>query len=427
MAKKDTKDIIKKAAALGGAGYALSRNPLNISRKAADYMHNYLEGYYGKGITKFQKSQLMGKEALKAGRRFAYNSLLDPIEVMAYNKTGIPPQLYRLHVNTEKQIADITRRFIWGEMGFKDAKNKIRNLEKQVHFKLTSDYSNAHMFKQKPQKALTDYASKYVEKSNITRFNNATGGKGIAKYAVQRWGLPGTKGILFMKYSTPAWSDVVRGAQFDPRFYSAMKELKNFTGTQSEAATMLNRSFKGASAMIKDGKVVFSMSPRIRPNFDWGGFNAIGIWDKGDKIKIIATDKRDILGGFKGGGRNTINYVNSKEITITEAVKKIKQVERDPIKPKPYVPRLFDPAYRMLQAEDLRVGCSRNVLKKEIGSDMSKYSNVYNKLSSGLRKLRRSAISKVAAFLLRRGGLAGMAGLAGYELYKRIKDRKNRR
>ena len=103
--KKTSKELLNLAAGIGGAAYTAKAIPM---RRVADYMHNYLDGYYGPGVTNWQKTQLMGREAAKASRRFAYNSLLDPVEVLAYDKTGIPPQLHRRYLAAEKEIARIT-------------------------------------------------------------------------------------------------------------------------------------------------------------------------------------------------------------------------------------------------------------------------------------------------------------------------------
>jgi hypothetical protein len=191
--KKTSKELLNLAAGIGGAAYTAKAIPM---RRVADYMHNYLDGYYGPGVNDWQKTQLMGREAAKASRRFAYNSLLDPVEVLAYDKTGIPPQLHRRYLAAEKEIARITDKYIFGGMSFDDAKNQIRNIEKQVHFKLTNDFSNAHMFRQKPQNALSDYASKYVKKSNAGDFYKNAGGNNIGRYTLKQWNLPSSKNVL---------------------------------------------------------------------------------------------------------------------------------------------------------------------------------------------------------------------------------------
>ena len=432
--KKTSKDLLKLAAGIGGTAYTAKAVPM---RRVADYMHNYLDGYYGPGVTNWQKTQLMGREAAKASRRFAYNSLLDPVEVLAYDKTGIPPQLHRRYLGAEKEIARLTNMYTSGRISFDDAKFQIRNIEKQVHFKLTNDFSNAHMFRQTPQNALSDYASKYVKKSNPGDFYKSAGGNNIGRYALRQWNLPSSKNVLFLKYATPAWADVVRGAQFDPNFYRAMTTLKNHKGNVNMAVEKVNalsrRGYFNPMATIKDGKVVFQTSPRWKSNFDWGGYNSVGIWDpeKKDKIRIIATDKRDVIGGFKGGGRDAINYVDSKEISIKEATRKIKEASNDPSikseRKKAYTPRRFDPLYREEKAKGLRVGGSRNKLKNEMATAMNKYNDAYFKwnkvLKNPLSKSSKSALARVAPYVLRRAGLAGLVGYGGYKAYNWLKNR----
>ena len=79
---------------------------------------------------------------------------------------------------------------------------------------------------------------------------------------------------------------------------------------------------------------VFSISPSIRPNYDWGGYNSVAIWDKRKpgKIRLIATDVPNTPVPGTGGKVLGIKYVDSREITITD--KKVKEMfTKKPVDP----------------------------------------------------------------------------------------------
>lgn len=133
--------------------------------------------------------------------------------------------------------------------------------------------------------------------------------------------------MKFIKYSNLQFADVLRGAQFDRNVYNRMLDLKSL-GKTSDIGTALNMlKGKGVSNAIpvSGNKVVFSISPNIRPNYDWGGYNSVAIWDKRkpDKIRLIATDVPDTPLKGTQGKVSGIKYVDSKEITITD--KKLKK------------------------------------------------------------------------------------------------------
>ena len=48
----------------------------------------------------------------------------------------------------------------------------------------------------------------------------------------------------------------------------------------------------GSPTLMKDGKIMFSFSPSIKSNFDWGGYNAVAEWDykRPTKVRFHATD-----------------------------------------------------------------------------------------------------------------------------------------
>ena len=73
-----------------------------------------------------------------------------------------------------------------------------------------------------------------------------------------------------------------------------MTTLKNHKGNVNMAVEKVNalsrKGYFNPMATIKDGKVVFQTSPRWKSNFDWGGYNSVGIWDPKKKDKILDAD-----------------------------------------------------------------------------------------------------------------------------------------
>ena len=428
------KDIAIPAVGTGLLGTSLYKMAKDIPghpmKLAADYSHNFLKGFYGQGVGKFKQGQLVAKEGMKATGRMA-KGIVSPFQTIAYKQTGIAPHLYKQYLNSEKQIESITKQFIKGGLGFDEAKNQIRNLEKQIHFKLTNDYSNNYFYGTRPKKPLYDYANKYVKLSSPKAFKKAAGGKEIANYVASRQpGISGYKGATYLKYTTAPWSDVLRGAQFDRNFYNAMLKLKNAKSLDSAVITMKS-VFPGSGVDVRKGKLLFNMSPGIRPDFDWGGYNAVGIWDPKDKgkIRIIATDKRDLF-GVKFGGKDMINYVDSKEVGITEAAKEYKKVST-PVKERKgsYAPRRYDPEYREnVQAPKLRVGGTRNILGNELIKPFSAYNNALNRTKGIVKKPNlfnvsgRRKLAKIAPSLLKRGGLAGATALGIWALARKLTE-----
>ena len=136
---------------LGAAGYKMAKSvPGGPGKIIADYSHNFLPGFYDKGATAINRGMLAGKEGLKMSGRLA-STVLNPVESIAYKTSGIAPYLKDLHSATENSIGKITQEYIEGIKPFQQAQNEIRNIEKQLHFKLTNDYSNSYMYRTQPK------------------------------------------------------------------------------------------------------------------------------------------------------------------------------------------------------------------------------------------------------------------------------------
>ena len=236
-----------------------------------------------------------------------------------------------------------------------------------------------------------------------------------------------------MKYKHVNFSDVARGAQFDPKFYRTMLKLKDKPDVFS-ARNAVNKgmnipksSIIGPKTIIgKAGKVVFNLSPSIRANYDWGGFNAVGIWDPKDAkhIRIMATDGRDLFGAAPGNSTPTVNYVQSKKIEIKDLKKEFTYEEPKAPKEssgKKYVSRTPE-EIRLEKSKELRM--NKGKFGQSIKDDIiDPYKKTYNKNSSRLSKVlknpnimnksgRNQLLKTMKPFLRRAGVVGGSLALA---------------
>ena len=99
-----------------------------------------------------------------------------------------------------------------------------------------------------------------------------------------------------------------------------MLQLKNSKG-KGNLMNLASSLRSVNNATVIGNNVVFSISPAIKSQYDWGGYNAVGIWNKSrpDKIRFIATDVPDTPLPGTGGKVPGIKFVDSKEITISDS------------------------------------------------------------------------------------------------------------
>ena len=450
-------DIAKKGApialglgGLGTAGYAvkqaISSMPGGYGKTLADNMHNYLQDKSGHfyrppspveakiqqvtGIP-VHKANLATKEFGRGAGRIG-KQFFNPIATQTYRQTGVTPFVIDMYNKHENAIKVITDDYIKGKFDFESAKNSIRNLEKQLHFKVTSDFSNSYLYKQLPKGLVKNYGSKYVKLGSQADFIKEAGSKKIADYVIGRQNL-GLKGTKLLKYKHVNFSDVARGAQFDPKFYRTMLKLKDKPDVFS-ARNAVNKGMNLPKASIigpktiigKAGKVVFNLSPSIRANYDWGGFNAVGIWDPKDAkhIRIMATDGRDLFGAAPGNSTPTVNYVQSKKIEIKDLKKEFTYEEPKAPKEssgKKYVSRTPE-EIRLEKSKELRM--NKGKFGQSIKDDIiDPFKKTYNKNSSRLSKVlknpnimnksgRNQLLKTMKPFLRRAGVVGGSLALA---------------
>jgi hypothetical protein len=419
---------------LGATGIAHAMRqagPGGMARMFADNASNYLEGFYDAGVGQFKKLSLYGQEAFKTSGRLI-NQSINPLNNYVYQRTGVSDFLEKNIDDIGKEVLDIKNRYIGGEFKNTDSAQKaIKHIINKRHHKVTSDFSNSFMLGGKRSGAIGKYAKNFVNLSDVNSFVSDVGGnRKIADYIMgQQPGMHlNKKGLTLMKYKNVPFADVLRGAQFDAKGYKAMLLLRDsplsLHGTHSQLKKLIPNTH------VINKKIVFSISPQWKSNYDWGGYNAVGIWDPKNKanIKFAATDSRDVAAGLRGGGKPTVNYVSSKEVAIKDATKIMKETI-DPDK----VPtsKTRNRKRLLTRAEKVKNG----VL------DVENFSPQYNKRLQGLNEIStinkkyRTGISKhltrggakgYTKFLRRWGGRRGaiLAGglLAGSAILEKVLD-----
>ena len=434
------------ATGLGAYSYSQLSGQGGLLNKYAQYSDNFLKGHYTKGTLDkvtglpVRKVTNFGKEWSRATGRLG-KSFFSPIHSVTQSQTGISRNAYNLYNNAQNQINMIIQDYIENDVIKPQfAQQKIRNLEKQVHHKLVNDYSNNWLFGTKRKGAITEYGSQFVKRAYHKDFIRIMGGEGNAGYIANQW--PGIgrdfktfAPLRFLEYKNVPWADTIRGAQFDKKFYNIMQVLKENGKNPNMLFEMLQSEFPEIkpemTSYTKNGKthfkIRFNTPPSIRPNYDWGGYNAVGMWDsrKIDKIAIATSDMRDVP-GYRGKFP-VINFSAPKEITIVDAAKKVieppkvaetvsEEYVRGPNK-KGLTPEEFMNK-KIEKAKKFKTGGMSPVFDESQNKVFSRYTNNYQRNFNIARKslsnsYKWNTIAPVAKSFAKRGGALGALILGG--------------
>jgi hypothetical protein len=257
-----------------------------------------------------------------------------------------------------------------------------------------------------------------VKLTNVDDFIKAANGdRTLANYVMTRQPsivsrgqtIDNIKGLQFIKYKPGKFGDVLRATQFDRGLYKTMLDLKN-RGTINNALNIIPKKY---NPKFINGKFVFSLSPMFKPDWDWGGFNSVAVWDPKNrttrgKIRLMATDVPDVdIKGRpvpgSGGKYPAIKYVDSREITISEGSLKKEGIEiKKPVK----------------TGRTNKPGGGRPP-KPRAASDL-KYNRIFsqedikelNKLKDTRKRFNLSKVKKLGKLGRRLPGAAGIALLA---------------
>jgi len=343
---------IAGSAGLGlmGASAMMMRNqtPGGTRLLTADYAKNYLDDFYKTGgplPPAMHKRLKYIEEAINTGGRITKDMLFGLQNTEFYNRTGVSPVLMQNIKDIDITTDAANEQYLKGKISKKQAIHQIKKAEKIAFFKASSDKANRIIFHGQSSPELDNIVGDTVKRSSKKEFLNSLGGSSqgkvrLANYVISRQpdirkvGLDDFSKIhrnnfAFIKYGNLNFADVLRGMQFDRNTYNAMLALKS-VGKQSDILPGLNtlqRMGINNARPISGNKLAFSISPSIRPNYDWGGYNGVGVWDRRNpgKIRFIATDVPNaLLPKVTGGKIIGLKYVDSREITITDP--KIKEI-----------------------------------------------------------------------------------------------------
>ena len=343
---------IAGSAGLGlmGASAMMMRNqtPGGTRLLTADYAKNYLDDFYKTGgplPPEMNKRLKYIQEAVNTGGRITKDMLFGLQNTEFYYRTGVSPVLMQNIKDIDITTDAANEQYLKGKISKKQAVHQIKKAEKIAFFKASSDKANRIIFHGQSSPELDNIVGDTVKRSSKKEFLKSLGGSSqgkirLANYVISRQpdirkvGLDDFSKIhrnnfAFIKYGNLNFADVLRGMQFDRNTYNAMLALKG-VGLQSDVIPGLNtlqRMGINNARPISGNKLAFSISPSIRPNYDWGGYNGVGVWDRRNpgKIRFIATDVPNaLLPKVTGGKIIGLKYVDSREITITDP--KIKEI-----------------------------------------------------------------------------------------------------
>tara|TARA_R110002020_G_scaffold263694_2_gene478381 strand:- start:2142 stop:3485 length:1344 start_codon:yes stop_codon:yes gene_type:complete len=340
MTEEERKKVLIAAAASGTAGIAMTKGNSTIGTrvKYLDTMKNYLDGFYsGKPGAKIFAS---GKEAI-AGNLDIMKNFANPAESYAHDVTGLSNRAHQQLISQQQQINTLRNNSLKliddkknilprKKTAYNNIRKDISKLQKKQHYKIINDYSNRFLFNNKGLTATDDvarYAQQFVSKiDNPVKAQPYMGGsKEAMSWIAKQQGVKNQRHALYLLHKTvPKHGDVLRGMQFHNPTYRIFQDMnriggKDFSKLTSKKVEAILKSSKMNHKKI-NGKFYFNASPARKSNFDWGGYNGVVEWNptKRDKLTFYANDKRDLF-KMKFGGRDVINVVQPKTITIPEA------------------------------------------------------------------------------------------------------------
>jgi len=328
---------------LGSSVYMMrGQTPGGIRRMTADYARNFLPSFYSQNLlTKLhpkanqavQYTKELGMTGLKIGRDAAYGVTNSEF----YNKTGISPTLIKnieeVDLTKGSVIEGLKNNTITKDVAIRE----VKNAQKRMLFKASSDKANQIIFFGRASRELDNIVGDMVTETDTKGFIKSVGhskrgsiNKRIGNYVLQQQppirnrklanvDITNRDNLKFIKYKNVKYGDVLRGAQFDKNAYRVMLQLKN-SGGKGNLVNLASSLKNVNNATVIGNNVVFAISPAIKSQYDWGGYNAVGIWNKSrpDKIRFIATDVPDTPLPGTGGKVPGIKFVDSKEITISD-------------------------------------------------------------------------------------------------------------
>ena len=350
----DREDLFPVLAGGGSvlAGGSLLRQAIqdpNFKQMSTAAMHNYIPGFYKRGITAAGQYARASKEGVMGGAS-AVTQGMNPRQSYAYASSGISNRLEGKIAENHRNIEAIKQKYLTDpRYTFKKAQRDITFQVKESHFKVTNDFSNARLYRgaRGQSGALKDYVGrKGSRKGTIDFVSNSSTKQAITEVGKQELAymrdlqkIAPSERVAFQKYGRQSIQNPLRGIQFDRRVYNVMQQLAILRSegqlTQSsllsslDSAGLLGDPKKPMFRQLSKTKIAFNLSPVMKGNFDWGGYNGVVVWDskKPDVVKLLASDKRDL---FRiPMNRTSLNYVEPQTLRISKFEPDIQKLSAD--------------------------------------------------------------------------------------------------
>tara|TARA_Y100000588_G_scaffold777_3_gene1043 strand:+ start:4438 stop:5778 length:1341 start_codon:yes stop_codon:yes gene_type:complete len=327
------------AATAGGVKLAMrGEKTQHFQKKALDNMSNYLENYYGKAFGKEMPAKMgaFAKEAVKSTGG-AVTGYFNPWSNYAYEATGLTQKTWNEFQDYQAEINQIYDDFNKVKNPTKGTiKNynlKLKSVHKKINAKLINDSVNYSMFSD--VKGTGTIVENYGGRTNqikVLNYSKARKHLGhnsdqIARILTKNQGIDIKNTLYALKTKNIATGDVLFGLQFDPRaarLFADMNKQDNLPKMKKIKAFLDKNKWNYET---RGKKIFFHLSPKMKPDLDWGGYQGIVEWDstKPGKVRLHANDMRD-WAGIKVGDRRVLNIVKPKTIGIPQIIKEIKDI-----------------------------------------------------------------------------------------------------
>ena len=466
--KKTSTELASAASLAYGAQKVIDNLPKGgVGQMYADHSMNFLEGFYAKNAP---KKTLYAQEFKKATERLG-RLFVDPKGIIAYKGTGVSKLTDDFIKTLDADLLNVDERYVAGEFGNgktaieKAARAKKKHL-KQRHYKVLNDAANRTIFSGKNSRILNKYrlnnGKPWWTSSDGKEFLKIAGSKTKAQYMMKvhtigHQNIPfygkfhqkmfGDKRLdfgpntEFIKWSDNYVSGITHGAQFNPKTYFALEDIKNNPKikTITDAMVHLDDVHGIKTTKLGNNRLLFNFSPTIKSNFDWGGYNAVAEWSIKDRgrVTFTGTDLRDtpISSMFKG--KNVLNYVEAKNVNISDLKEEAEIFDDEPQAKKSNRGRKkggFNepkPGAQTKRINDVREGLTspKGSLYRNIDTNLKDITTSMDRYKSGITA--QKAYSKaMGKFGKSRGALAAGAILALASQFtdnnKKVKEEEDR-
>lgn len=414
---------------IGGGVAAMTQGKRtgHFAKKSLDTWSNWLNGYYGK---------VLGREDLAKGGAFIKEAgksvgggiagYVNPWSNYAYEATGLTQKSWSELGGYQEEINQIYDDFnqiknpTKGKV--KEYDLKLKSVHKKINAKLVSDSTNYAMFSDlKGTGTIVEKYGDVTKQVKIMDYKRASGlghlGKNsddIARILTDAQGIDMKNTLYALKTKSKVTGDVLFGLQFDPRSARlfAMMNQKNNKPRIDQIEKYLKSN--KLSYVRRKGRIFFHLSPMMKPDPDWGGYQGVVEWNnkKPTKVRLHANDMRD-WGKFRVGDRPVLNIVKPKEIGIPQILKEIKDRETRPAAKPPK--RTTKHVSKPKALTDPRTKVQRQVMNKL----KSQYAGARYGTALPKAFMKRFAISRLGAV----GAVTGAAMLL-HSYWKDKGDRK---